>query len=331
MAAPALERITPSAVGQPQLWLALWMAGAVGLVLVVGFFHFRFRAALTRRGRLWRLPAGCSAAWVGLWQPRLALPIDFRQRFNGQERRLVLDHERVHAQRGDNFWSLLAFLYLALQWFNPLAWWCMRRFLADQELACDAAVLRRQPGAERHYAQALLKAQSAQPVGAFASAYSSHPLVERIRMLPQHKAPSRRFALLVAIVCSSGATYALQGSAPLQLGESKLSYRIEVLVNGEAFGPMVLIAKAKEAAVVRFQSKEGGEHQISVTGEIQDDRSVAMELVVSRPSALAAPFVNRYVLEPGKRTRIQRSDPSADTLMDIQITPSVIQSKGDAS
>jgi len=128
----------------PRLLLTLWLGGAA---LVLGMQAWR-QWRLARHGTL--LPAGASPALVGLWRPRVALPADFEARFTPDERQLILAHEDVHRARHDNAWNLLACALTALHWWNPLAWLAARRMQADQELACDAVVLGRQPGRPRH-------------------------------------------------------------------------------------------------------------------------------------------------------------------------------------
>ncbi|MGD3580303.1 M56 family metallopeptidase, partial [Xanthomonas citri pv. citri] len=38
---------------------------------------------------------------VGLWRPRIVLPMDFDTRYSAAERTLILAHERLHLRRGD--------------------------------------------------------------------------------------------------------------------------------------------------------------------------------------------------------------------------------------
>lgn len=209
VAMPALP--TPT-TGHAAPWLALWLVG-VALVVVV---QARRQWRLARLGE--RLPAGSSPALVGLLRPRIALPLDFKTRFNTVERELVIAHEQVHRQRLDNFWNLLACAITALHWWNPLAWWAARRMHADQELACDATVLASRPDARADYTRALLAAHDLRNLGApLASRWgTTHPLVERIAMLSRPKPLTRRRAALLSIplLCISGAAYALQSGAP---------------------------------------------------------------------------------------------------------------------
>ncbi|MEM9403729.1 MAG: M56 family metallopeptidase [Pseudomonadota bacterium] len=96
---------------------------------------------------------------VGALRPRIVVPHDFEARFNAVERELVLDHERQHRRAGHAQFNALAALAQVLCWFNPLIYLAQSRFRLDQELACDAAVMKRRPDA-RAYGHALLRAQT---------------------------------------------------------------------------------------------------------------------------------------------------------------------------
>ncbi len=73
-------------------------------------------------------------------------------------------------------------------WFHPLLPWAARRFLRDQELACDARTVDPHPALRRLYATALLKAQLVHPVAPMACHWRSQPMLkERIAMLKEHK------------------------------------------------------------------------------------------------------------------------------------------------
>ena len=216
--------------------VGLWLLGAGAFAIVVGLRQRSFMASLQAEiGTMqWRSPAQTGPALVGLWRPRLVLPQDFERCFCAAERALILAHEEVHRRRHDNLWNLLATVMCGLQWFNPLAWLAWRRMRADQELSCDAAVLRARPWALADYVKALLKAQDG--VLAFTLAcrwQSSHPLVERIAMLKLHPvmssrlAAGRRWLLGMGLLCA-GAVYALQPSNVVSdKAEVKIDLNIE--------------------------------------------------------------------------------------------------------
>jgi hypothetical protein len=148
---------------------------------------------------------------AGLARPRIVLPADFAQRYEPAEQAAVLAHERVHARRGDLWWNALAALLGCLFWFHPLAGPARRRYLADQELACDSAVLRTGLHAPRTYGNALLKTitTASLPVGCTMQAIS--PIKERIMHLqhPHHSTGSRRVRLAVAAALAG---YTLAGA-----------------------------------------------------------------------------------------------------------------------
>ena len=192
--APAPMVAATAAHWRPALAI-LWICGACAALLVALLRQQRFLRALRGAEREpVAMPHGISEvlragdaatgpALVGIWKPRLILPRDFEQRYDARECALILAHEAMHARRRDGLVGAMATLLHALFWFHPLAWWALSRLRRDQELACDAAVLRDRPRARRYYAQAMLKAQFAGTVLPAGSFWPSHPIRERIIML----------------------------------------------------------------------------------------------------------------------------------------------------
>lgn len=190
-------------------WFAVWLAGCVAMLAVQALQQWQFQrrsGVQQRRGALRTAAVGPCVS--GLWRPAILLPLDFRQRYDRRERRLVLAHEIAHLRCGDLPVNALVALLRALFWFNPLLHAALRGFRLDQELACDARVLARFPEARRCYAGAMLKTQLGEavlrdgpgPLGC--GWFSPHPLKERIAML-HHPVPARRrrrFGLACAAV-----------------------------------------------------------------------------------------------------------------------------------
>jgi len=79
-------------------------------------------------------------ATVGVWRPVIVLPAHAAT-WTGQRRLAVLLHELIHIARYDWPVRLIARLARAAYWFNPVAWWAVRRLDLEQELACDEEVL----------------------------------------------------------------------------------------------------------------------------------------------------------------------------------------------
>ena len=126
-------------------------------------FVLRDSVQLDRIGkiRIVRSPAVRGPMAFGVLDRVIAVPVDFDERYDPRERRLALDHELAHHQRGDLAVNGIALALLCLHWFNPLAWLSHAAFRFDQEAACDARVLAKAGSRDRTaYANAIAKAAS---------------------------------------------------------------------------------------------------------------------------------------------------------------------------
>lgn len=227
--------------------LALWLFGvAVGFVVAI-VSQWRYQrllgngASVDRDQSRWVVLRATrddvGPALVGAWRPRIVLPADFDRRYSHEERALILAHEEAHAERHDGFWSLCARVWFVACWCHPLAWWAYRAFRLDQELACDAAVMKRHRRQRHLYAQAMLKTLSAAfalPVGC--PWLPRHPVTERIAMLKlSPPGRTRRIvggvAMLAVGVTIAGSLYAATDTQGTSHGDHRL--KIELGVNGE--------------------------------------------------------------------------------------------------
>ena len=227
---PALLQ-APIDISLTQAVFAVWLVGALLSVAVLAWRQRRFLATLGRLrrggdGLMLAERVGVGPAVVGCISPRVVVPADFVQRFTPEEQAVVLAHENAHLARQDARANGLLVLAQCLCWFNPLAHLAARLVRLDQELACDALVVRRYPAARRRYAEALLKTQIAAtplPLGCYWPSRARHPLEERIAML-KTPAPSaaRRLAGVAATlaVCLAGGV-AAWASQPAQVVVAK--------------------------------------------------------------------------------------------------------------
>lgn len=191
---------------------------ASGFVLMFAFMVSRQRAFIhslrnvtAAQDGTYRSASVIGPVLVGIWRPRIVLPIDFEIMYTPEERTFVLAHEEAHKKRFDVLVNAIATVWLCLFWFNPLMYWAIARLRFDQELACDAAVFVASDTGRRRYAEALLKTQLAadsawrMPIGCHWQ--SSHPLKERVAMLkrPLPSFSRRLFgAVLTSVLITSG-------------------------------------------------------------------------------------------------------------------------------
>jgi len=204
-------------------------AWALGALVCVGLLAWRQHSfgralgTLRREAGLYRAEAtGVGPAVVGALRPRIVVPADFEARFEPEEREVVLAHEQAHYRRGDPLANGVVALGQCLFWPNPLAHVAAHYVRMDQELACDAAVIARFPGARKRYAEAMLKTQlapMAAPLACYWPGRSAHPMKRRIAMLKEASpaTPRRVAGLAIVGVLSLGAGVAAWAAQPARI------------------------------------------------------------------------------------------------------------------
>jgi beta-lactamase regulating signal transducer with metallopeptidase domain len=212
----AIEVVAPEATWSWQaLFVVVWLIGFAcyaGWLIVA---QWRFEKAVAWRKRFGISPAGTSPAMLGILQPRLVLPRDFQQCYSRAERRLILQHERTHVERGDSITNLAMAVLTASQWWNPLVIFANRALSRDQERACDASVIHRHPNQLRTYADALSKTvlRPSSHLPLVCQWQSFHPTVERIAMLKRHRDRHARLNLAATIIACAAALASAIGYA----------------------------------------------------------------------------------------------------------------------
>lgn len=247
------------------LILIIWAAGAAGFLGLILLQQQRaLRAMKLAPGEAPRRAASnFGPAVVGVVKPFLVVPADFEQRFSLPEQDLVLEHERVHLAAGHTRINAALAVLTSLNWFNPLVHWAARLARADQELACDAAVLERFPRERGVYAEALLKAHISPaplPLGCTWPSRSSGILKERMTMLAS-KPPgrARRIAgagfVAFALLGAACAAWGQKPTLPVFAGAT-----VEVDKDGRALWNGTPVDSAALAEQARNQVASGVPH-----------------------------------------------------------------------
>jgi beta-lactamase regulating signal transducer with metallopeptidase domain len=218
--------------------LTIWAIG-VGLTMAL---LARAQLAFEREARAGR----GGPAVAGILAPRVIMPPD-DGRYSPEERALIRAHERAHIDRQDPRAGALAAALQAVGWFNPLLHLGAQMMRLDQELACDAAVLRRRPKDRALYARTLLKTQlAAQPLpfGCYWPSRSAHPLEVRVALL---KRAGRGETVLggalvgAVVICAGGLAWASQPPIPplfTPVIETQSPSMSVVLLSGSDLPPM---------------------------------------------------------------------------------------------
>ncbi|MEG1593213.1 MAG: M56 family metallopeptidase, partial [Oscillibacter sp.] len=212
----AVEQITRSGGNFAlRLGALLWL---LGLALLLGYgvwAYFRLRrtvaTAVLRETNIYECDAVSSPFVLGFFRPKIYIPFHL----DDNRRTFVLCHERIHIRRRDYLVKPLAYLLLALYWWNPAVWLCYILCCRDMEMSCDEAVLNALgKQAKAGYGMALVDfATERRFPAASPLAFGELDAKNRVRHVLKWKkdsAPVTFLALcavaLVAMVCGSNAT-----------------------------------------------------------------------------------------------------------------------------
>lgn len=134
----------------------------------------------------------------GIIRPRIYIPF----RMPKQEQAYILAHEQCHIRRLDPLWKLIAFLLLAVYWWNPLVWCAFFYMVRDMEMSCDEAVIE-QFGNEikQGYSNSLLSfAMERHPYSFAPIAFGEGDAGRRIKNVLNFKKPHTWVAILVFVL-----------------------------------------------------------------------------------------------------------------------------------
>lgn len=94
---------------------------------------------------------------IGIMKSRIILPGGLFTDLDDKEQDGLILHELIHIKRLDHFVIVLEWLACAAHFFNPVAWWSIRRLRAERERACDDWVVSVLAGGACDYGNGLLK------------------------------------------------------------------------------------------------------------------------------------------------------------------------------
>ena len=181
----------------------IWLAVTAGIVITLSVLYIatkrELREAVRWKENVYLSDRVTSPALYGILRPRIILPIGWEGR---EDLPLILAHERAHARHADNLWRILAFLTVAVHWFNPLAWILLRVALSDLELYCDERVVRDMgEGDKRAYASALIgSVERVREQAFFASTFGGARIRVRIERIFNYRRLSRFSTVCAAMM-----------------------------------------------------------------------------------------------------------------------------------
>ncbi len=160
----SVSRETPSIIGL--ILCGIWLVGILAMILLViksvSRLNTMKKSALPLQNKTVRiLYHNClremkikrnipvystaflkSPVIVGLFNPRIYLPIHLISDFNATDMRYMLLHELQHYRHKDALASYLMNFFGVLYWCNPCVWYALKEMRNEREVACDTSVLK---------------------------------------------------------------------------------------------------------------------------------------------------------------------------------------------
>lgn len=181
----------------------VWIVGVVILLSysVIVYLKIKHRVATSIRlkGNIWISDDIESPFILGIFRPKIYLPSGM----NEQEKFYVIEHERVHLKRCDHLWKPLAFVLLAIYWFNPIIWIAYILLCRDIELACDERVIKDMSvDDKKEYSKTLLSCSvSHKMVAACPVAFGEVAVKGRVKSVLNYKKPAFWFLSVAIVAC----------------------------------------------------------------------------------------------------------------------------------
>ena len=156
----------------------------------------------------------------GILHPGIYVPASFDENtgiandksFSDKQKKMILWHESMHLKRHDPLWKFVTLVMVAIHWWNPLAWICMKCINQDIEMACDEMVLAHIGQKNREeYAKTLLDFATRQSgISVMASFGESHAENRIKNALKYRRSPLWITIVTSALVLALGGCLALK-------------------------------------------------------------------------------------------------------------------------
>ena len=134
----------------------LWIIGIAVLLVYSIFSYVNLRKQMTTsihwEDNIWQSDRVRSPFILGFIRPKIYIPFGLQE----DALQYVLAHERCHLKHRDHWIKPLAFLLLAVHWFNPLVWLSFHLMSKDMEMRTDEEVLSADGQSRKAYSLTLL-------------------------------------------------------------------------------------------------------------------------------------------------------------------------------
>jgi bla regulator protein BlaR1 len=227
------------------LGLFIWFLGSVWRVISTTGMYLRTKQLLSDMGTpsnelslyiekpVYICQRASSPMVVGYLRPVILMPASIIEQLDKAQIEAILQHEKAHIQRKDNWFGLFQECIAVIFWWSPVMRLLNKYIHMEREIACDLRAAS-QLSNTKQYAQSLVdcaklmvhQQQSVLAMGLFSK---KKELTRRVGIVLKHKAVKKIHSGLIALIClglSISTIQAAQTLAPkISIKQTKIDAR----------------------------------------------------------------------------------------------------------
>lgn len=184
---------------------ALWLAGVAAMLIysavTLALLRRKLIGSVRLRENIYLADHIATPFVIGVIRPKIYLPSYLAE----QEQSYIILHEQTHIRRFDHIFKMIAFLVLAVHWFNPLVWVAFAYCVKDMEMSCDERVLKEMGGEiKQAYSRSLLSlAAGRRLINGSPLAFGEGNIKDRIKNVMNFKKPGARVMVVSVLLVAS--------------------------------------------------------------------------------------------------------------------------------
>jgi beta-lactamase regulating signal transducer with metallopeptidase domain len=191
---------------------------------------------------------------LGFIRPRIYIPTGLVD----SELKYILKHEQTHIKRYDYLLKAIAFLAVALHWFNPVAWISYILMSQDMELSADESVMK-QAGEDirKAYSTSLVRLSSLQSGLFIPLAFGKIGVKSRVKNILSYKKPAFWVSAVSLIVVIGIGGFFLTNYKVRDIDDS-LAWANNLSVNDVQSIEMIVSPSDRDSQYKKISSEEFG-------------------------------------------------------------------------
>lgn len=208
----------------------IWIIGVASIILygIISYCVMRrnLSNAVWQKYNIYESDKVSSPFILGIISPKIYIPFGLDEKTYSY----VIQHEKCHISRGDNYVKAIAFVLAAVHWFNPLCWLAFYLMSKDMETSCDETVLSKNKNIKKEYSEALLSfAVESRGHKISPLCFSENSIKSRIKNILSFKKPKMAVSIAVFILCLA----VIVGCAANPVAKHTIVYPTNISEEGE--------------------------------------------------------------------------------------------------